>query len=358
MSRGTQTAHYHGLPQGWVSRRVVLADVPSERKPERGYIRRVRSHVPPGMFPRNENRNEDIFAKTTLLRNPPSDTNCALLNQLVSFWRSGEKGAERPPLKTAGEQPKRCRLFSLLSWRSSSVNFFLIVAQRALRSKKFNPDRKFQSRLEIFNPGSKFSISIENFNPRVSIYGALVVYREGLDRKFQSTIDRSKFSIPKAAIDFFQSPGPLGGREIWRGFCQEFCGILPDPQNKGSKKIGENFRAFFVRKIRASIFRVSFVLQTCHPNRSSSGQTAQKTAPKKKQPEKLRVAHRKRAEYCFESTASEARPKGPFGTKNALAQKIVVFCYRRSIYYNLDSLPLVARKLASEFLSRSELLSR
>ena len=42
------------------------------------------------------------------------------------------------------------------------------------------------------------------------------MYREGLDRKFQSTIDRSKFffrskfSIPKAAIEFFQSPGPLG----------------------------------------------------------------------------------------------------------------------------------------------------
>ena len=42
------------------------------------------------------------------------------------------------------------------------------------------------------------------------MHGALVVYREGLDRKFQSTIDRSKFSIPKAAIEFFQSPGPLG----------------------------------------------------------------------------------------------------------------------------------------------------
>ena len=82
--------------------------------------------------------------------------------------------------------------------------------QRALRSKKINPDRKSQSRLEIFNFRSNFSISIENFNPRVSIYGALVVYREGLDRKFQSTIDRSKFSIPKAAIEFFQSPGPLG----------------------------------------------------------------------------------------------------------------------------------------------------
>ena len=43
-----------------------------------------------------------------------------------------------------------------------------------LRSKEFNPDRKFQSRLEIFN----------------------------LNREFQSTIDRSKFSIPKAAIEF------------------------------------------------------------------------------------------------------------------------------------------------------------
>ena len=35
-----------------VSKRVVLADVPPERKPERGYIR---------MFPRNENRNEGTF---------------------------------------------------------------------------------------------------------------------------------------------------------------------------------------------------------------------------------------------------------------------------------------------------------
>ena len=35
------------------SKRVVLADVPPERKPERGYIR---------MFPKNENRNEGTFA--------------------------------------------------------------------------------------------------------------------------------------------------------------------------------------------------------------------------------------------------------------------------------------------------------
>ena len=38
----------------------VHSHVPPERKPERGYVR---------MFPRIENRNEGIFAKTTLLRN-------------------------------------------------------------------------------------------------------------------------------------------------------------------------------------------------------------------------------------------------------------------------------------------------
>ena len=40
-------------PKRVVSKRVVLADCPPERKPERGYIR---------MFPRNENWNEGTFA--------------------------------------------------------------------------------------------------------------------------------------------------------------------------------------------------------------------------------------------------------------------------------------------------------
>ena len=48
--------------QGLVAERVVLADVPPERKPERGYIR---------MFPRNENRNGGTFVKTALLQNCP-----------------------------------------------------------------------------------------------------------------------------------------------------------------------------------------------------------------------------------------------------------------------------------------------
>ena len=43
---------YRGFRKGWLSKRVALAEVPPERKPERGYIR---------MFPRNENRNEGTF---------------------------------------------------------------------------------------------------------------------------------------------------------------------------------------------------------------------------------------------------------------------------------------------------------
>ena len=42
-----------GVDKRVISKRVVLADVPPERKPERGCIR---------MFPQNENRNEGTFA--------------------------------------------------------------------------------------------------------------------------------------------------------------------------------------------------------------------------------------------------------------------------------------------------------
>ena len=52
---GGGIAKSSGVPKRVVSKSVVLADVPQERKPERGYIR---------MFPRNENRNEGTFAKT------------------------------------------------------------------------------------------------------------------------------------------------------------------------------------------------------------------------------------------------------------------------------------------------------
>ena len=44
---------FSGIDKRVVSKRVVLADVPPERKLERGYIR---------MFPQNENRNGGTFA--------------------------------------------------------------------------------------------------------------------------------------------------------------------------------------------------------------------------------------------------------------------------------------------------------
>ena len=79
-------------------------------------------------------------------------------------------------------------------------------------------DRKNSIPIENFNPGLKVSISIENFNLEIENFNPAVFlftgpswcFREGLDRTFQSMIDRSKFSIPKAAIEFFQSLGPLG----------------------------------------------------------------------------------------------------------------------------------------------------
>ena len=83
--------------------------------------------------------------------------------------------------------------------------------QRALRSNKFNPDLKFQSRLESFNPDRKFQSrskisiprcfylrgppgvtekgSIENFNPR------------SIARIFQSRRPRSNFFDPWALWD-------------------------------------------------------------------------------------------------------------------------------------------------------------
>ena len=49
----SELAFFSGVDKRVVSKGVVLADVPPERKPERGYIQ---------MFPWNENRNEGTFA--------------------------------------------------------------------------------------------------------------------------------------------------------------------------------------------------------------------------------------------------------------------------------------------------------
>ena len=116
--------------------------------------------------------------------------------------------------------------------------------QRALLSKTLIPIENFTILAWDFQSRSKISISAQELQSRcISTYGAIVVYREGLDRKFQSTIDRSKFSIPRAAIEFFNPRAlwvhatgclPLIGREKVRN--QEF--------QKGF------FRWFFCRNVR------------------------------------------------------------------------------------------------------------
>ena len=60
-SEGCRPLFIRGSQKGWFSKRVFLADVPPERKPERGYIR---------MFPRAENRNEGAFACSPRTKKP------------------------------------------------------------------------------------------------------------------------------------------------------------------------------------------------------------------------------------------------------------------------------------------------
>ena len=60
--------HFSGVPKGWFSKGVVLADVPPERKPERGY---VRMHVPPERKTATRARSpKPPFWKATLLATP------------------------------------------------------------------------------------------------------------------------------------------------------------------------------------------------------------------------------------------------------------------------------------------------
>ena len=78
-----------------------------------------------------------------------------------------------------------------------------LQTQRALRSKKFNPDRKFQSRLEIFNPDRNFqSLSFHLRGPR------------SVQRRARSKIsihDRSlEIFNPEGRDRIFSIPGPSG----------------------------------------------------------------------------------------------------------------------------------------------------
>ena len=104
---------------------------------------------------------------------PFSDSQCLdFPGALRTLWKRAEKGWKRPilarfPGRAARHpssphllhphlrQPKLEEISPFFSFLVVSLRFSP-HSQRALRSKKFNPDRKFQSWLEIFNPDRNF----------------------------------------------------------------------------------------------------------------------------------------------------------------------------------------------------------
>ena len=89
-----ESGHLSGIDKRVVSKRVALADVPPERKPERGYIRmfpgtktgtRVRLHAPPPeRKPERGYVRQNHFYETALLS--PSESK---RSSLVRSWISG-----------------------------------------------------------------------------------------------------------------------------------------------------------------------------------------------------------------------------------------------------------------------------
>ena len=83
-----------------------------------------------------------------------------------------------------------------------------VFSQRALRSKKFNPDRKFHSRLEMFNldRNSQSRAKISNLRclysrgpPGVTENGAIEYFNpRSIARNFQSRRPQSNFFNPRA----------------------------------------------------------------------------------------------------------------------------------------------------------------
>ena len=162
--------------------------------------------------------------------------------------RVAESGLKPPPVSVPEKRLRRLRFLETVPTAPVSASVSVLEpSQRALRSKKFNPDRKFQSRLEIFNLDRKF------LNPRskisipqcVSIYGALLV----LPRRARSKIsihDRSlEIFNPEGRDRIFSIPGPSGIliqaqsttffhteilQSVPRRRChQRFLGVIPDP---------------------------------------------------------------------------------------------------------------------------------
>ena len=140
---------------------------------------------PPVRFPRPTCRRHDL--QTVRTRRPhPSVAQCIRITREGRNCRfqktpSTEGGAEGPAIEKT---------------QSQSINPILKIS---ISIENWNLDQKFQSR-------------------SVSIYGALLVLQRRARSKISiHDLDRSKFSIPKVAIDFFQSPGPLG--EVWLSRC-------------------------------------------------------------------------------------------------------------------------------------------
>ena len=154
----TRRAHCCGtlvaFPKRLVSKRVVSADVLPERKPERGYVRQnhpfgnrpfisqwpflvlTKGWFPKGwfrrMFPRNENRNEGTFAKTTLLRNRPFISQWTL----VAFQTQTQN---RSVLATQFVPKERQNLVTL-----GILLFFPLFSLQFSRKKGQNTQKKFR----------------------------------------------------------------------------------------------------------------------------------------------------------------------------------------------------------------------
>ena len=110
--------------------------------------------------------------------------------------------------------------------------------QRALRSKKFNPDRTFQSWLDIFNLNRKLQ-SRSKFSIQRCFTGPSWCYREGLDRanfnprsiarNFQSRRSQSKFFNPRAPWDQKAIIGELISDNRERRTNEELVYVLLSP---------------------------------------------------------------------------------------------------------------------------------
>ena len=96
---------FRGLPKGWFSERVVLAHVPPERKPERGYIR---------MFPR-ERKPERGYVRMFPWNEKPERGH---IHQNHAFGKPSRSWNSQARLKISSEPPTKPPIFCGEFWRS------------------------------------------------------------------------------------------------------------------------------------------------------------------------------------------------------------------------------------------------